>query len=252
MSLIPHGAIESAKRHARLEFPKESCGVVVDDRYIPCTNVAADPLTEFRIAPDELGRAVADGKLVAVIHSHPGGPVFPSEADMRSQMSGDVPWGIIPLDEDRTGELVLWGDTLPIPDIVGREFLHGVRDCYNLIRDCFRLGRDRLAEQGVEGWPYDPIELEEIPRDDGWWDRGRDLYRTNFERVGFHPVPLNEARAGDVFLLAIRSSQLNHGGVILSNNLILHHLPARLSRREPAGLWARRADLILRWSGADA
>lgn len=189
---------------------------------------------------------------MAVLHSHPGGPLFPSEADMRGQIASEVPWGIIPLDEDRIGDPIMWGDSLPIADVIGREFMHGVRDCYSLIRDCFRLGRDRLAAQGVADWPYEPIELEEIPRDDAWWDGDQDLYGDNFARVGFRSVPLHEAMPGDVFLMSIRSPKANHGGLILPNNLILHHLPARLSRREPAGIWLRNATLILRWSDADA
>jgi hypothetical protein len=53
--------------------------------------------------------------------------------------------------------------------------------------------------------------------------------------------------------MKIRSSKENHGGILVGNDLIVHHLPSRMSRREPAGLWGRQATRWLRYKGnADA
>lgn len=243
LTLELRSAIEA---HARAEYPKECCGVIVSGVYRPCENVAPDPELDFAIAPSVIDEAHLSGDLEAIVHSHPNGPDFPSAFDMEGQIASDVPWVILPLNEDQFGEPIVFGDGATIPPIIGREFRHGVTDCYNLIRDVFRLGRDKLAEQDVD-WPLEPIDLPEYPRDDAWWaGEGPDLYLENFAKAGFHQIRREEARPGDIFLCKIRSQKLNHGGVVVGGGLILHHLPLRLSRREPAGIWQGQADVWLR------
>lgn len=245
-------AFNAAKAHARREYPREACGLIVQGAYVACENVAEDPLQDFEISREVFDHYLINGGIDYVVHSHPDGPLCPTLADMEGQVLTGLPWAIIPLDEDRMGEPIVWGDGVTIPPLVGREFVHGVTDCYSLIRDAFRLGKDELAKQDIIGWPYDPVELPVAPREDSWWDGDYDLYHDNYAKEGFTPIKQEEARPGDVFLLRIRSEKLNHGGLLVGNNLILHHLPMRLSRREPAGVWGRHADLWLRYEGKPA
>lgn len=238
---------KAAQAHARAEYPKESCGLVVAGVYHACRNIAADPESDFVIHPDDHVRALKNGALEMVIHSHPNGPLSPTRADMEGQVKSGVAWAIVPLDEERMGEPLIWGGDTPIAPLIGRTFIHGISDCYSLIRDTYRLGREGCAQHGVE-WVFDPIELPEGPRDDNWWDAGEDLYIDNFGPAGFKRIAFEEAQPGDLFLCSIRSDKLNHGGLLLPNSLILHHLPARPSRREPAGIWARQADMWLRYA----
>lgn len=254
-------AFADAKAHARQEFPAESCGVISGGKYYACENVAEpaknhkedDPncpckLCSFRIAPEVYQKFVLGDGVDFIVHSHPNGPFYPSRADMEGQIQTAVPWAIIALDEERVGDPVCWGDQLPIAPILGRTFMHGVHDCYSLVRDCFRLGREELAKQDIP-WRFDPVKLIEVPRNDAWWDAGDDLYMKNFIRAGFFQIDQDEAEPGDCFLMKIRSEQFNHAGILIDNNLIIHHLPARLSRREPAGIWARQAGVWLRYAG---
>ena len=263
MKLHPKTLIE-VQKHAQELYPEESCGVIVGGEYIRCTNVA-DPieahdekkkydctckLCSFKIAPEEylnLGR----GKIEAIIHSHPGGPFFPSERDMQGQMDTGVSWGLLVVDEDRVSKVDFWGDDEPIPPLVGRPFVHGITDCYSLIRDVYRLGKEKLAEQGITNeWPFDPILIKDVPRSDAWWEQeDRDLYTDLFESRGFHKIPASEVQPGDLFLGAIKSKKLNHGGIYSGNDLILHHLPTKLSVRSPSGLWARAATMWVRYEG---
>jgi cell wall-associated NlpC family hydrolase len=169
---------------------------------------------------------------------------------MEQQIISDVPWVIVPIHPESVDPFIIWGDSMPIAPIIGREFVHGVTDCYSCIRDAFRLGRAKLAKQGVD-WPFSPHLIKDFPRDLDWWspqgDRpALDLYAANFSDAGFRPIAREEVRPGDVFLTKIRSDKLNHGGVVVGGGLILHHLPGRLSRREPAGSWQRVAELWLR------
>lgn len=236
--------------HAREEYPKEACGLIIGSTYKRCENVAADPLQDFMISHEVMQKAILSNKLNAVVHSHPDGPSYPSARDMQSQLDTDVPWIIAPLNELHDYPLVMWGDQLPIPPILGREFVHGVTDCYSLIRDAFRLGREKLAKQDVD-WPFPPHVIPEFPRNDSWWNKSddfepMDLYAENFGKAGFYEIRAENAREGDVFLCKIKSDKLNHGGVIVGGGMIMHHLPLRLSRREPFGPWSRMSGIWLR------
>jgi proteasome lid subunit RPN8/RPN11 len=246
--MLTHDVVKAAQEHARSEFPKEACGLVVADTYFPCRNIAADPEQDFAVHPQDYANAVKNGKLQMVIHSHPNGPLFPTRTDMEQQVKMKLPWAIVPLDEERIGAPIVWGADKR-PAIIGREFVHGITDCYSLIRDVFAAGKDELAKQEID-WPLAPINLPEVPRDDEWWAQDdQDLYADHFEKFGFKKISFNEAQPGDVFLVKIKSDKINHGGVLLANNLIAQHFPGRLSRREPAGIWARYADLWIRYIG---
>ena len=253
--------LADAAHHARAAYPAESCGLVVSGQYIACENMArpaiehtgkpdcACVLCSFRISDDAYMEYM--GAIDMVVHSHPNGPIYPSKADMQSQEATGCTWAIIALDESRVAPPVVWGGHCPLAPVIGREFLHGIHDCYNLIRDVFALGRDGLEAQGVEGWPYAPVALPVYPRNDEWWNASEDnFYEEKPGEIGFVEIAREEVRPGDVFLCSIKSERLNHGGVLLGNNLILHHLPNRLSRREPAGIWAHSAEKWIRLEGA--
>jgi proteasome lid subunit RPN8/RPN11 len=238
----------AAQSHARESYPNESCGIVVGGQYMRCRNVAEDPTQDFVIHPADQKNAILTGKIQAIVHSHPNGPLHPTYTDMVSQKKGNVPWAIVPLDEDRMGKLIVWGDDANIPPLLGREFVAGVTDCFALIRDVFRLGKEGCAAQDII-WPLEPHLIAEQPRDQAWWATGKDLYMDGLEEEGFSVVSRDEVRPGDVFLLKWESEVYNHGGVLLTMDQIAQHFPKRLSRREPAGAWARHADMWIRYTG---
>lgn len=254
---IPFPALQAARAHALRDFPNEACGLVVDGGYLPCVNYALDPDRDFAIAGTVWTKLREQGLTVqAVIHSHPNGPMFPTPQDMQGQIDTDVPWAILATDGTDVAPPIVWeADAEPEP-VLGRAFVHGVADCFRLGRDVYRLGRDKLAAQGVEGWPLPPVSFPEWPRRDGWWEPEGDLpaqnlYLDHYRENGFRIIPANEALPGDSFLIAIRSERPNHCGVLLGNNLILHHLPSRASRREPIGVWARAVHTWIRHEALD-
>lgn len=261
MSYFAAEIIREAGEHARAAYPCESCGVIVGGSYVALKNVAADPalhidgdkncpcqLCSFSIDPVELVTVLNGREVEAYVHSHPDGPYFPSIADAQQQKITGVPWVILVTDGERVSDPVEWGESLPIAPLLGRRFMHYIHDCYSLVRDVFRLGKDEMANQGME-WPYEPYLLPDMTREDGWWTQGGNLYLENFERAGFRRIEMSEARPGDAFLCKIESSTPNHAGLLLGNNLIIHHLPGetRVSRREPVGGWGRLADMWLRF-----
>lgn len=230
--ILPPDVVRAAQEHAIAAYPQESCGVVLPHRYLPMPNLHETPNTHFRL--DEAALIGLD--VLAVLHSHPGGPAHPSRADMEQQAAMDIPWGIIATDGVGTLPPVLWGDfTLGTP-LLGRDFVHGVYDCYSLIRGYY--------------WQERKIKLPDFPRDDEWWaELGEDLYVENFARAGFRRIAQEDVLTGDVWLGPVASRVVNHGGVLLEGGLGLHHLHRRLSSREPVLRWRRHITHWLRYVG---
>lgn len=227
--------IPAIAAHAAAEAPRECCGVVVAGRYIPCRN-AAEGLHRFAIDPADYADAEDAGPIDLVVHSHAFEPATPSAADIAACNAGRVPWLIVNHPTGAHERLEPQSGALPAP-IEGREFVHGVHDCYALVRDWYRLHRGLL--------------LRDYARADRWWDAGQNLYADNFAAEGFVPVSMDDLREGDALLIQERSPVVNHAGIYLSGNRILHHPSGRLSRAEVYGqYWRNRTRLVLRHASA--
>ncbi|WP_239057915.1 NlpC/P60 family protein [Pseudodesulfovibrio sp. JC047] len=223
--------IRAAQEHARAEYPREACGLVVDGAYLPRTNTVENPLVDFRISPQGYAAAARRGEIQAVIHSHPDGPDHPSRADMIGQVDSGLAWGIVPVLSGAPQPPFFWGGNAPIPELIGRRFRHGVADCYALVRDWFRQERDDV--------------LPEYPRDDEWWLGGGNLLMDNIQDAGFEVVD-GDPQVGDMVFLQICASVPNHCGVYLGDGLLLHHLVNRFSRVEPLNRWRKHIRLFIR------
>ncbi|WP_053001618.1 phage minor tail protein L [Shigella sonnei] len=121
--------------HARRCAPAESCGFVVrtpeGERYFPCVNISGEPEEYFRMAPEDWLQAEMQGEIVALVHSHPGGLPWLSEADRRLQVQSDLSWWLVCRGAIHKFRCV--------PHLTGRRFEHGVTDCYTLFRDAYHL-----------------------------------------------------------------------------------------------------------------
>lgn len=252
--MFKQAIIAAAKAHAVAEWPRESCGLVTPEGYVACRNVSATPLGDFEIAPEDLIAA----EVLGVLHSHPCTDKRillrePSAADMRGQMASGVPWGIIQSKSGWASEPLWFGDALPIPPLLGREFINGVTDCYSLIRDAYRFGKAGMKKQGMPGWPWKKIALPDFPRDYAWEHDGGSLYLDNFAAAGFTRIAEAQVRVGDVFLAQIRTPRNNptpnHGGIYIGDGLILQHLARKLSARDVAARWRPFITHWLRFQG---
>lgn len=117
----------------------------------------------------------------------------------------------------------------------GMQFKHGVQDCYTILRMFYQ---DNFG-----------ISLSDYAREDGWWDKGQNLYIDNFRREGFHLIdsPRWELQPADVVLMAMRSPVANHCGIYTGNGNILHHFYGRLSNEELyKGMWYNSTVAMLR------
>lgn len=227
--MFARDVVEAVSKHAVAEYPRESCGVVVGGRYFRCANVAPDPENGYEMAAAEY--ALYAGDVEAIFHSHPNGPEYPSESDMRTAVETHVPHGIVGVYKRGDSDPVCakpfyWGHGVKRPPLMNRKFRHGVTDCYAMIRDWYAEARG--------------VELPEYPRDWNWWLDGRDMYRRMYADAGFRQHKSGDRPVeGDVFLACIRSKGIiNHAGIYLGNDLILHH-PTGGAGYDPNSLSAR-------------
>lgn len=230
---VTEAVLAGMKVHAEADFPRESCGLVImpaeggEASYLPRTNCADNPEEDFRISPQAYAGAARQGQILAVVHSHPGGPAHPSESDMRGQIASNLAWAIVPVLGTMEGDCfakppIWWGPGVPVAPLLEREFVHGLADCYALGRDWYRTERGIL--------------LPDFARPDAWWECGGNLLLDHLAAAGFVRTDEPE-EIGDGYIMQIQSRVPNHTAVYLGGGLILHHLANRLSRQEPLHRW---------------
>lgn len=211
--------------HAKQEYPKECCGVVVmknrRKHYVACRNVAERPGEHFIIHPEDMVYAEEWGRVISIVHSHCKTPPEPSESDKVGIEQSGIPWIIVnPL----TGEIKEHKPSGYKAPLIGREFRHGVQDCYSIIQDYY-------SDLG--------IKLRDFDRPERWWLKGLDLYDIGFPLAGFSVVN-DGPKEHDILLMKVASPVINHGAIMLGNGHILHHLTDRLSSEDVYGGWFRK------------
>ena len=222
---------------AKAEAPREACGLVIIKNgrqvYKPCKNLAGST-DQFILDPNDYDKADQEGEIVAVIHSHPNISAKPSQADLVACEASGLPWFICGIPSEHWEYIEPSGYQAPL---IGRQWSHGVLDCYAIIRDWYKLEKN--------------IELLDFERRDEWWKIGENLYLDNFEKAGFRKTTLDKLQKGDVILMTINSSVPNHGAVYLGDNMILHHVHGRLSTRDIfGGYWLKNAMVYLTYENS--
>jgi len=222
--------VDQVLAHAHLTPDTEVCGLAVIVRgklkYIPCTNELSGDT--FSIPASEYISAEDSGEVVGVCHSHVFSDASASSSDIIACNNSKVPWLIVSV---LTNTYSILQPKNTISSLVGREFYHGVQDCYSLARDYYSEVLN--------------IRLPDFHRDVAWWDSNKDIISENFKSAGF--VEVTEPRLHDGIIMQVASKVPNHISIYLGDNRILHHCMNRLSSRDWYDDRAQRATkLILR------
>lgn len=210
-------ALAAALAHAAACQPLESCGVIAEDRFYPVTNRATQ-FDTFVMDMKEYVALAKEHRIDAIVHSHVYGPPVASDADRAMCEATGKPWLIVswPLGSHAVLEPSGWRAPL-----IGRKWAWGTHDCFGLIRD------------GIKD--YAGIEIPDFERKWLWWEHGEDIITTQFKDAGFHEV-VDDWQHCDVIAMQIwPSNVVNHLGLFLSPNVMLHQMLGRLSVREVYG-----------------
>jgi proteasome lid subunit RPN8/RPN11 len=220
--------------HAKHDAPQEACGLLIirkgKQHYHPAKNLAIGT-DNFIIDPKDYEEADRQGEIVGVIHSHPKTSSKPSQADLVSCEASNLPWFIYAVAADHWNRIEPSGYQAPL---VGRQWSHGVLDCYAIIRDWYKQELN--------------IDLLDFHRSDLWWERGQNLYIENFEKAGFKRIDPELLDRGDGILMTVNSKVPNHAAVYLGDGVILHHVQGRLSTRDVyGGYWQKNTIAVVRY-----
>lgn len=85
--------------HANQEKPRECCGFIVCNTYLPCRNISTDS-DSFEIDPKDTVKAERLGEIQAIVHSHPHGSSEASPMDIMQMSYHKKPWVIVGQDRD--------------------------------------------------------------------------------------------------------------------------------------------------------
>ena len=247
---------DAIKAHALDAYPHECCGLIVRNTfdgeldYIRMANISYDPANHFEIDPAEYAEIEVLFAIEAIVHSHPDGEPMPSEPDRVQMALHGVPWVIASVNHGVVNIRTHKPKAYTAP-LVGREYVHGLQDCYSLVRDYYE------RECG--------LTLSDYPRAVDWWEdeHSPSLYVENFKNEGFVEVPLSDIQKHDVIICRVgRTYHPNHALIYLGDsgelasektppifgkNLVIHHPHGRNSVREIFGEnWAKRVAMVVR------
>jgi proteasome lid subunit RPN8/RPN11 len=225
--------VAAALAHAAESQPMESCGVIAGGEYVRLRNAADGERDTFAIDMREYHEVEkAQVEVEAIVHSHVYLPPIASEGDRASCERTGKPWLILTWPTADWAVLEPTGWKAPL---VGRQWAWGTQDCWSLVRDGF--------EQ------YTGILLPDFDSGDwDWWKKGGDLIAEHFKAGGFRQLPSDTApQHCDVFGMRVHSPVVNHLGLFLAPDVLLHQVAGQMSQRVVyGGTYLKMTELHLR------
>lgn len=113
---LKEALVRQIVEHGQAEHPCEACGVLLGvggevRRVVPITNVADDPLHQYRLDERELARVIggANGlELAGFYHTHPNSDPIPSPVDVAQAAYPTTPFLIVGLKDRLQPQLAAW------------------------------------------------------------------------------------------------------------------------------------------------
>jgi|TARA_R100001460_G_scaffold36832_4_gene70706 proteasome lid subunit RPN8/RPN11 len=210
---------DKAAQHAKDCLPQESCGLLAivkgKETYFPCKNLANNLCSYFIIDPDDWAYAEDSGELIAIIHSHPTGPIFPSETDKNACEYLGLKWYIY------SPKINDWHSFEPSgykpSSIIGKTWIWGAADCWTIVVDYFK---EKGLKVGDMIRPKNPVEM----LTNGKFEK--EIPLCNFKEVN------DDIKEDDLLLMSMAKNTGCHVGIYLGEQMVLHHQVGRLSSRD--------------------
>jgi len=200
---------------------------------IECENAAEDRVNNFEFSIEDSILA-QDKDVVGVFHSHTDCQrslsTF-SQSDIDAAEEFQKPLYLYVL---KTKEWLNYTPNGYNRDLIGRQFIRGVNDCYSILRDYYR--------QDLK------INLNDYIRDDDIFDGKNDFIMKHAEDAGFRVLEGRSViKKNDVLVFKHFGPYPRHLGVFVGNSRFLHQPCSNLSCVDLlAGDWQKRLKFILR------
>lgn len=225
-------------QHAWGTFPRECCGLLCvkngEEIYEPCENIS--PFSgAFTISPRDYARVASSSSIIAIVHSHCNEPPIPSMPDLVGCETTGLPWHIVSIPTETWHS---WNPSSYKAPLIGRPYSFGTLDCYSLVKDWYQENRPGvfLPPRSEREWKC--------------WESSDNFFLEGFKELGFNLVEDNSMVEGDIILMQMASKVVDHIGVFLSPNILLHHLAKCLSTRDVfGGQYRKNTRHVLRYGG---
>jgi proteasome lid subunit RPN8/RPN11 len=227
---IKHEIIQLAKANPT----EEICGFIIHNngipRVFPCKNIAEKPSDEFEISSDDYLKALQNGGILGVYHSHIRGAAF-SPCDIEHADELCAPYYLYVIEGNA------WNEYIPPEykvELEGMHFIWGFQDCYGLVRAYYR------QEQ--------KLYLNDYDRDENFEENHNDIIVKNFEKEGFKIIDnIANIQNGDALIFKTVHALPQHLAIFVGDSKMLHHPQNALSRIDAfSDRWMSRIHLILR------
>ncbi len=236
--------IAAMKTAGASRYPNEACGLIVaagkKSVVIECENISPTPRDRFMIGTADYSKASDMGEIIGVWHTHTDEPPTPSDGDKVDCEKSEVPWFILGVSKDESGEFQYSEPVMFEPSgfempYLGRPYVMGVLDCYTLLLDFYK------REYG--------IHINDYPRIEADGRLGSSLFVDRYEQEGFVRLIDKDVQIGDVFLIQVPTENTPaHIAIYIGDDQIMHHCHGRLSKRDiyGGGYWQKHTTYHLR------
>ena len=228
--------INKIKELAIKHYPNEMVVGVKNKKLIELVNTHSDPTNYFSVDTDE--------EFDALIHSH----IIdlsetqeyyldrrvPSKMDMITQDQLEIPFGILATDGKEATD-ILWFPDLERP-LLGRTYISNITDCYEMVRSYY--------------YQTYGITLMAIPREWDFWEQEPNMVLDKYKEAGFKEVLIDDMEVGDLVVLRLPMDYINHLGVYIGDDKLIHHLHDRLSIEDSVPRWRSRIVKVLHYNAS--
>jgi len=211
------------KAHAEENPHEESCGFVLVDSIVRCSNVSENPSGHFTISPFQYLKASRKDKIKAVYHSHISNNNKFSPEDKKMSRGHNLPFVLYHL---KTKNFLCFDPKKERIVDIDKKFELGKRDCYTLVKDYYRnlgvqvTGNNGLGERWLKKNPFliqDLFDLNQTALDLGVNNPEHTVIEREWlgmEMLKKHDVIVFEMIKGDGPC---------HVGVYLGDGIMYHH-----------------------------